>query len=210
MKLIIATPSPFARKVRIVLREKGIPCDEVIDTPWNADSFASKYNPLAKIPILIADDGTKFFDSRVIVEYIERMPNSVKLLFPQKDSDYIQTRQIEALADGISDAVVLTVLENHRPPPLRSKDWITRQNLKIQNGISFLNTHLNGMDWFVGNGITIGDISVACALTYLDLRLPNLSWRQLHPSLAHFSEVMEKRDSFCATRLKSQKIDAVA
>ena len=208
MKLIIATPSPFARKVRIVLREKGIPCDEVIDTPWNADSFASDYSPLAKIPILIADDGTKFFDSRVIVEYIESMPNSVQLL-PKKDSDYIQARQIEALADGISDSVVLTVLENHRPAPLQSKNWISRQNSKIQNGISFLNTQLNGIDWFVGNGMTIGDISVACALAYLDLRLPNLSWRQLYPRLAHFSEVMERRESFRATRLKSQKIDAV-
>ena len=84
MKLIIATPSPFARKIRIVLREKSIPCDEVIDTPWNTDSFASDHSPLAKIPILIADDGTKIFDSRVIVEYIESMPNSVQLL-PKKN-----------------------------------------------------------------------------------------------------------------------------
>ena len=208
MKLIIATPSPFARKIRVVLREKDIPCDEVIDTPWNTDSFASDYSPLAKVPILITNDGTKIFDSRVIVEYIESMPNSLPL-FPRKDPDYIQTRQIEALADGISDSVVLTVLENHRPPSLRSKDWITRQNLKIKNGISFLNRQLNGMDWFVGDRMTIGDISAACALAYLDLRLPSQSWREKHPSLAHFSEVMERRDSFRATQLKSQTIDAV-
>ncbi|SVB25201.1 uncharacterized protein METZ01_LOCUS178055, partial [marine metagenome] len=77
MKLIIATPSPFARKVRIVLREKNISCDEMVDTPWNVESVASGFSPLAKIPILITDDGNKIFDSRVIVEYIEKIPNSV-------------------------------------------------------------------------------------------------------------------------------------
>ena len=208
MKLIIATPSPFARKVRIVLREKNISCDEMVDTPWNVESVASDFNPLAKIPILITDDGNKIFDSRVIVEYIEKIPNSVQL-FPKNDSDYIQARQMEALADGICDSVVLAVLENHRPPPLRSKDWIMRQHLKIENGISFLSAQLNGNTWFVGGNMTTGDISVACSLAYLDLRLPNLRWRKLYPNLAHFSKVMEKRDSFRSTQLKSQKIDAV-
>lgn len=208
MKLLIATPSPFARKVRIALREKNIPCDETIDSPWNANAVAPNFNPLGKIPVLVTNDGTALFDSRVIVEYLENISNQVRL-FPVNASEHIQTRQIEALADGICDAVVLIVMEHHRTAPLQSKDWIARQYLKVENGVSSLNKRLNGNNWFVGDNLTIGDISAACSLAYIDLRLPNFRWRALYPSLANFLDLMEKRASFRATRLKSQTIDAI-
>ena len=77
MKLIGSHTSPYARKVRIVLAEKKIEYDFVLDSPWAADSKVPDINPLGKIPVLVLDDETPLFDSRVIVEYIDNVtPNN--------------------------------------------------------------------------------------------------------------------------------------
>ncbi|HZI84401.1 MAG TPA: glutathione S-transferase N-terminal domain-containing protein, partial [Casimicrobiaceae bacterium] len=70
MKLIASLTSPYARKVRIVLAEKKIECDLVEDSPWAPDTSVPDYNPLGKVPVLVLDDGTNLFDSRVIVQYL--------------------------------------------------------------------------------------------------------------------------------------------
>ena len=76
MKLIIATPSPYARKVRVVLREKNVEFEEIIDVPWNRDTVTKNLNPLGKIPILIEDGNEPLFDSKVIVQYLDNLfPN---------------------------------------------------------------------------------------------------------------------------------------
>ena len=68
MKLLSATPSPYARKVRIALAEKGLPFELVTEVPWNADTTTPKYNPLEKVPVLILEDGTTVYESRHILE----------------------------------------------------------------------------------------------------------------------------------------------
>jgi len=71
MKLIASLTSPFARKIRILLMEKAIPCELVVDIPWSADTRTPDYNPLGKVPVLLPDDGPPLFDSRVIAEYLD-------------------------------------------------------------------------------------------------------------------------------------------
>ena len=71
MKLITATPSPYARKVRVVLREKNIDCKEIIDIPWNKDTLTKDFNPIGKIPILLQDEMAPLYDSKVIVQYLK-------------------------------------------------------------------------------------------------------------------------------------------
>ena len=71
MKIIIATPSPYARKVRVVLREKKINFEEIIDNPWNKDTLTISLNPLGKIPILLRDKHEPLFDSKVIVQHLD-------------------------------------------------------------------------------------------------------------------------------------------
>ena len=208
MKLIIATPSPFARKIRVALREKNISCEEVTENPWNASSTLQDLNPLGQIPILVSDKEEVIYDSRVIFEYLEQLGEQHHLL-PSDPSDRIRARKTEAIADGICNAVVLIVLEYHRPKNLQSKDWIDRQQQKIRNGLIALNEELDKNDWAVRENMTIGDIAVACTLSYIDLRLPNFQWRENHSNLANFSMQMEKRDSFRDTRLRSQTINPI-
>ena len=137
MKLVIATPSPFARKVRVVLREKEIDFEEIIDVPWNRDTICTNYNPLGKIPVLLREGKQPLFDSSIIVQHIECM-NKPPAMYPSGLEDAMLAKIIETTADGICDALVLISLENTRKEKLRSKDWIKRQSEKIYNGIEYL------------------------------------------------------------------------
>ena len=208
MRLIIATPSPFSRKIRVVIREKNIACDEDIHNPWVSDSTVTGLNPLGQVPILTTDDQQQIFDSRVIFDYLEQLKPANPLL-PFDPVEQIQTRKIESIADGISDATVLLVLEAHRPKHLQSSDWIERQQKKIENSLHFLNHRLKNRKWFVGDENTLADISVGCALSYLNLRLPSYLWRECFPSLSRFSDMIEQRSSFKDTQLKAQEIAPV-
>jgi len=208
MKLIIAKPSPFARKVRIALHEKGIKFEERIDMPWNPGAIVPDINPLGKVPVLISDDGNVIYDSSVIIEYLETLSNEPKLI-PTEPSRRIRVRQIEALADGIADAAVLITLEKHRVKMVQSADWIVRQQTKIDAGIAALAEYLGAAFLFDDNTISVADIATACTLGYLDLRLPDYTWRENAINLAALSASMEKRTSFSATKPETQEIAIV-
>jgi len=208
MKLIIATPSPFARKVRVALREKNMDFQEQIDVPWNPEAVAGEFNPLGKIPALILDNGSTVFDSSVIVEYLETLGYEPPLI-PKNADQRFRVRQIEVLADGISDALVLIVLEKHRPQELHSGDWIERQQAKIDGGLAALSQQLGDAEYFVGERLTVADIAAGCALGYLDLRLSNYNWRNKAGNLKRFKATIDQRPSFQETFPTSQEISSV-
>src|SRR5207249_11682205 len=111
MKLIGSLASPFARKVRIVLAEKKIDYEFENDNPWKPQAAAARVNPLGKVPVLVLDDGTALFDSRVIVEFLDNASPLGRLL-PAENRERIEVRRWEALADGVLEAGVLARLEN--------------------------------------------------------------------------------------------------
>ncbi len=208
MKLVIARPSPYARKARVALLEKGIPFETEVDLPWNPGAVAPGLNPLGKVPILVLDDGRVVHDSRVIVEYLETLGRPPRLI-PGEPSLRLAHKQIEATADGVCDAVVLIVLERSRATGLQSADWISRQRRKVEAGTSALARELGARQWFVGEGFGLADIAVGCMLGYLDLRLPEFDWRAGEPNLAAFAERIFARPSFLATIPETQQISEV-
>ena len=205
MKLVIARPSPFARKARVALLEKAIPFETEIDLPWNPGAAAASFNPLGKIPILVLDDGRVVHDSKVIVEYLETLGRRPRLL-PADAAARLAHKQIEATADGICDAVVLIVLERSRAPALQSSDWIARQMRKVEAGTAALAGELGANEWFVGDEFGLADIAVGCMLGYLELRLPECDWRKPHANLAAFATRIFERPSFQATVPEAQPI----
>ena len=206
MKLIIATPSPFARKVRVVLREKRIDFEEIIDVPWNRDTISTNFNPLGKIPVLLQEGKEPLFDSSIIVQHIERM-NKPPALYPVGQEDAMLAGIIETTADGICDALVLISLENTRTEILRSKDWIQRQSVKIYRGIEYLSNKLGNKIYFVGEQFTIADVAAFSCLEYLDLRFPEFEWRSEHPNLENYWQKHKNRRSFSETKPTAQAIE---
>jgi len=209
MKLLIARPSPFARKVRVALLEKRLPFETLVDLPWNPGAQAPSMSPLGKVPALQLDDGRTLYDSKVIIEYLETLGLAPALL-PAEAGARVAHRQIEALADGVCDAVVLIVLERARKSELQSADWIARQQAKIEAGFAEAERLLGDKTWFVDESFGLADVAVGCMLAYSALRLPAFDWRARHPVLANFSERIEARPSFAATRPEPQPIQTVA
>ena len=207
MKIIIATPSPYARKARVALREKNIDFEEIIDVPWNTDTLTVGINPLGKVPILLEVVGKEpLFDSRLIVQYLDyykRQP----LLYPKDLEENLAARLVETVADGICDAIVLIFLENARKEVLRSKDWIKRQEKKIFEGVKYLSNNLGEKKYFVGNHFNIADICGFSCLEYLDLRFPKFKWRNEHPNLEMYWNIHKDRQSFKETKPTAQIIE---
>ncbi len=208
MKLLSAKPSPFARKVRVALIEKNVPFETVFDAPWNTDSQAPSLNPLGKIPALDVGDGRVFYDSKVIIEFLETLDRAPALL-PRDSGARLQHKQIEALADGVCEAVVLTVIERARKASLQSNDWIARQLGKVRSGIGEAARLLGDRRWFVGDELGLADVAVGCMLAYVELRVPEVEWREIHPKLDEFSRRIESRPSFESTRPEPQQIDPI-
>ena len=195
MKLIGSHTSPFARKVRIVLAEKKIEYDFVIDSPWLADSKVPNLNPLGKIPVLVLDDETPLFDSRVIVEYIDNVTPNNKL-FPAPNRERTEVKRWEALADGISDAAATIFLETKRSPELQSSDGLARQHDKITRGLEFMAEELGEKPFCVGTHFSMADIGTGTALGYLSFRFAEINWQESHPNLGKLYAKLMLRPSF--------------
>ena len=206
MKLIIATPSPYARKVRVILREKNIDFEEIIDVPWNTDTLTLGVNPLGKIPILLRDGHEPLFDSKVIVQYLDGYKPK-PLFYPNDYTENISARLVETVSDGICDSIVLIFLENSRKETLRSKTWIKRQEKKIFEGVHYLSKNLDEKKYFVGNHFNIADVSGFTCLEYLDLRFPKFKWRDKYKNLVSYWNIHKDRQSFKETKPYAQIIE---
>ncbi|CAM5778810.1 glutathione S-transferase N-terminal domain-containing protein [Castellaniella caeni] len=200
MRLIGSLSSPYVRKVRIVLAEKKLDYELILDNPWTPDTQVTAYNPLGKVPCLLLDDNEALFDSRVIVEYLDAL-SPVGRLIPPPGRERVEVKRWEAAADGIMDAAAAMFLEAHRRPQgLQWADWLARQESKIQAALSYLDTLLGEQAYCMGVNLCLADIAVGTALGYLDLRSPTLGWRDQHANLARLAEKLDARPSFISTR----------
>jgi len=195
MKLVTSLTSPYGRKVRVVLAEKKIPFQLQVENPWAPDSPVPTYNPLGKVPVLVLEGGVSVFDSRVIVEYLDHA-SPVSNLIPADHKSRMAVRGVEALADGVTDAAVALFLEKKRPADKQSADWLVLQEKTLFRGLEALAEALGENTWFLGNGMTLADVSCGCTLGYLDLRFPEIDWRHAHPNLARLAEKLAERASF--------------
>ncbi|WP_290648279.1 glutathione S-transferase N-terminal domain-containing protein [Aquisalimonas sp.] len=193
-RLISATPSPYARKVRIALAEKGLPFELITEVPWDSTTTTPEFNPLEKLPILLLEDGTSVYDSRFILQYLE-VKHPHPSLLPDDEDAALTARKLEVLCDGVCDALVLTFFERMRDEG-GSPEWIARQRRKIDGGLREIARIVGNRQWAVGERFSLGDIAAGTAVGYLSVRLPELDWRTLYPDLAALSDRLEERCSF--------------
>ena len=198
MKLLASLTSPYARKVRVVMAEKKLDYELILEDVWADDSNIMKYNPLGKVPCLIMDDQSSLFDSRVIVEYLDTL-SPVGRLIPQAGRDRAAVKCWEAIADGVLVAAVAIVVENRRPEALRHQPWIERQQGKIAAALQSMNSSLGEQAFCTGTTFSLADVAVGCALGYLDLRFPDLAWRSQYGNLQRLDEKLQTRPSFAST-----------
>lgn len=198
MKLIGSLTSPYVRKIRIVLAEKKIDYDLVVDSPWVEGNQVAALNPLGKVPVLVLDDASPLYDSRVIAEYLDSVAPNNRLI-PASGRERTNVKRWEALADGVLDASVAAFLESRRPDGERSPSWIERQRGKITRGLQAMSDELADQPWCHGNGLSLADIAAGCALAYVSYRLPDIPWVQRHPNLAQLHDKLMQRSAFAET-----------
>ena len=199
MKLLASPGSPFARKVRIVLAEKNIPHDYVIARGAAPGSPVPQFNPLAKVPTLVRDDGRGLYDSPVIIEYLDALGSGPRLI-PEAFDERIEVKRWEALGDGIAEATV-NINHEYREPAdkQRAPAWFERQRLKIERGLAVMEKDLGSAEYCFGDRFTLADIAAGYALGYLDFALPEIEWRKTHPALTRLAARLATRPSFSTT-----------
>ena len=193
-KLISATPSPYARKVRIALAEKGLPFELLTEVPWDSTTSTPRHNPLEKLPVLLLPDGSSVYESSYILQYLELKHPQVPLL-PDDIDGQLAARKLEVLCDGVCDAVVLSLFERKRAGG-GSPEWLARQRRKIEGGVAEMAKIVGSRLWAVGDRFGLGDIAVGTCVGYLSVRFQDMPWRTLYPDLALFSDRLEQRASF--------------
>ena len=201
MKIIGSATSPYVRKVRIVMAEKKLDYQLVMEDVWAADSTIMASNPLGKVPCLVMEGGEAVFDSRVIVEYLDTL-SPVGKLIPSQGRERAEVKTWEALGDGLVDAAILARLETTwagRTSEQRSDAWTARQLSKITAALKAMSTGLGDKPFCSGIHLSLSDIAVGCALAYLDLRFADIDWRKAHPNLAKLQEKLMLRPSFVET-----------
>lgn len=191
--------SPFGRKVKIAALELGLMDKfEIVaaDTTDESDPLRQQ-NPLGKIPTLVLADGTTLFDSRVILDYLDHLAGGGKII-PTGEARFAQLR-LQALADGLADAALLQIYEvRFRPEEQRSASWVANQSGKVSRALLALETVPPAAE----GRVLIGDIALACALGYLDLRFDG-AWRADHPRLVAWLDGFAARvPAFETTRFK--------
>jgi glutathione S-transferase len=181
MKLYSHPVSPFARKARIIAHELGVPLEIVPIASARSDPDLRNVNPLKQIPVLVLDDGSSLFDSPVICEYLNHTGGGK--FFPGNNIFSHHTNRwkalgLAALGDGLADAAVALRYERAEPETRRNPERMERLKETINAAIDALERVGFATD------VTIGEVAVACALGYIDFRMPDLDWKSSHPKLS--------------------------
>lgn len=199
MKLYYGGLSPFVRKVMVTAHELGV-SDQIekspeMVTPFKTNDVVAATNPLGKIPAASLEDGTVLYGSSVICEYLDANFGKGQI-FPEGIGRWTALRRA-ALGDGILEAGSLARIETLRPEGTQWEDWRLHQRAKITRSLDALEKEAGelGID-----ELTIGEITVACALAWLDVRLPDLAWRSTFPALLEWFDTVSRRPSLSSTK----------
>ena len=191
--------SPYVRKVMVLLHEAGLLdrvtlVENATGTPLDPGRTPVAANPLGKVPTLTRGDGAALYDSRVICQYLDAQAGSG--FYPDGARKW-DALVLEATADGILDAALLMVYETRlRPEALHFAPFVEGQWAKIDRTLDVIEARWMA---YLAGPLCIGQIALACALGYLDLRHSARNWRAGRPALAAWFAQMEARDSLCAT-----------
>lgn len=200
MTLFFSHTSPFARKIMVLLHETGqladVAVQEVALSPVMPSAELNSVNPAGKIPALRLADGSHLHDSRVIFDYLDQRHGGPSLI--PGGAQRWSCLTLASLADAALDAAILIRYETFlRPAELRWESWLQGQQEKVERALAGFEQAICTV---LGSHFDLAAISVACALGYIDLRQPELNWRQRYPQLASWYAEISQRPSLLATQ----------
>lgn len=197
MKLYFADNSPYARKVRVLAIELGVydGIEKIQQMPRDNTTGFWTVNPLGRVPALITDEQAPLYDSRAICEYINTRANGG--FFPAGAARWDALRRM-SLGDGLLDAGLPMRNETLRAKEVQATELIERHSAAVDRVLAALDADPTTN----GEQFDIGTIAVACALGWVDFRLPDRPWRTRHKKLSNWFDRVTKRKSFDLTKPK--------
>ena len=202
MELYFSNNSPYSRKVRLVLLEKG--AESLVNSglvnPLDDSPSLRAVNPLGKIPALILDNGETLFDSPVICRYLDSLTQHQQLI-PQDLENQWSVLRWEALADGLLDAAYNIVMERRRPANLQSTTWIAQWSKDIDYALQDMEQRIEVLT--AGRTISLAHLAAATAVGYLDFRLPGMLYAAERPQFAEYPRLQGWYERF-KTRVSMQ------
>lgn len=198
MKLYWSPTSPYTRKVRAIIIEKGLSdrVEPVQVDVWGDSGALHGDNPLGQIPCLVGDEGLALYDSRVIVAYLDAHPaGKGPALCPGDGEDRWRVMKAEALADGIMDFGVGMVVETRKPESERSPWIVRRWTTALERAYDAIMPGLESLP----AGFTLGHLATAVALAYMDFRHPHIAWREGRPELTAWYDGVKDRECLAKT-----------
>jgi len=200
VQLFYSRNSPYARKARIIIRELDLVSRiEEVSVSLPADAKLRAVNPLGKIPALVLDDGSVIYDSPVICEYLDDLAQGKffpRASFFREAQGRWRALTLQALGDGLADAVVRRNQEMRLAEDKRIPEVIARQTAAIEGAFAVADRAAAKFP----TEPTIGEVAIACAIGYLDLRVPFDGWRDRYRQLARWLDIFSQRPSVQATK----------
>ncbi|MBS1218228.1 MAG: glutathione S-transferase [Proteobacteria bacterium] len=194
MKLYGSPTSPYVRKARVLIHEKNMPVEFVVEDPWIEDSPIILKNPLSKVPVLEIGADSYMFESQLVVHYLDHVDG--KSFTPRDPAGYWQSQWWQALGQGIIDAGIARILEMRRPEDKQMPEKIVREEKRIARAIDLAEkTIKENSEFLLGNRFGLADIAMGVALQYTDFRYPH-DWRSRAPKLAKWLAGVAARPSF--------------
>ncbi len=180
MKIFYSDASPYSTKVRMAALYAGLPAEAVaVDTSTTPSELAA-VNPLGKIPVLVTDEGLSVYDSRAIMNYIDRQTRGA--LYPRNAAKRTEADVLEATADGVCDCLLAIVYERRlRPEEKIHQGWIDRQWQKVERALDHLEANMPRL----GKKPNGGHFALAAMLRYIELRFTG-QWQRGRPKLKRY------------------------
>jgi glutathione S-transferase len=198
LKLYASPASSFARKIRVMLIEKNVAHEVIMMNLWEPNDYQT-INPIGKVPALRLDDGRVVINSPLIADYVDGKYPAPRFI-PADPDARLEVRRWEAVADGIMDAVAVTLYENRfHDEATRSQAYLARLRGKIDAGLSALEGLLGNRAWLVGDSMTLADLAISCHIGFLAVRTPHLFPQDKYQNLARLWKTMEGRESMKKT-----------
>ena len=196
MKLFVSSTSVFVRKVRVVVRERGLTdqVEEISRLPVEAAPDLVAANPLSQLPALIDNEGVCWTDSGLISAWLDTQGEGARLLPDYGTEAYWQVKRMETVAAGLNEMMAKIVYENRRPETERSPFWLERWESSLKRAFAVAEAMCPEADVF-----DMGTLTLGVAATFCDFRMTHIAWRAISPRIAALHAELEKRQSFIDT-----------
>jgi len=200
MQLYISPTSPFVRKTRAFVRERGLQnaVRETPVNPWENDPVYLAINPLRRVPALVLEGGEAILDSSVICEYLDSLAEGPAMI-PPAPLERARVKTLEALADGIMESIAAIAMSQKAQSDFNEPEWESWQAQKAERAIQRLAELQTGRRFLHGDQFGLADLAAAVALGYADFRRPQLEWRSRFPGLADWTDELLARPALQET-----------